>query len=70
MIKVLGLHYPSLQIFFLNMVPSALMGLVVVLLTSNVKNLRIQRPWLHLTRDLLLLMMQFSATYTFTHVYF
>ena len=49
-IKVLGPHYPSLQIFFLNMVASALMGFVVVLLTSNVKNLRIHRLWLHLTR--------------------
>ena len=67
-IKVLGPHYPGLQIFFLNMVASALMGFVVVLLTSNLKNLRIHRPWLHLTRGLLLLMMQFSATYTFTHV--
>ena len=67
-IKVLGPHYPGLQIFFLNMVASALMGIVVVLLTSNVKNLRIHQPWLHLTRGLQLLMMQFSATYTFTHV--
>ena len=68
MIKVLGPHYSVLQIFLLKMVPSALMGFVVVLLTSNVKNLRIHRPWLHLTRGLLLLMMHFSATYTFTHV--
>ena len=36
-IKVLGPHYPVLQIFFLNMVTSALMGFVVVLLTTNVK---------------------------------
>gem|GEM_PF-5966938 len=50
------------------MVASALIGFVVVLLTGNVKNLRIHRPWLHLTRGLLLLMMQFSAPYTFTHV--
>ena len=28
-IKVLGLHYPGLQIFFFDMVPSALMGFVV-----------------------------------------
>ena len=68
MIKVLGPNYPGLQIFFLNTVASELIGFVVVLLTSNVKNLRIHRPWLHLTRGLLLLMMQFSATYTFTHV--
>ena len=40
-IKALGPHYPGLQIFFLNMLASALMGFVVVLLTSNVKNLRI-----------------------------
>ena len=68
MIKVLGPNYPGLQIFFLNMVASALIGFVVVLLTSNVKNLRIHRPWLHPTRGLLLLMMQFSAPHTFTHV--
>jgi drug/metabolite transporter (DMT)-like permease len=67
-IKVLGPHYRGLQIFFLNMVASAIMGSVVVLLTSNLKNLYIHQPWLHLTRGLLLLMMQFSATYTFTHV--
>ena len=67
-IKVLGPHYPGLQIFFLNMVASALMGFVVVLLTSNVKNLRIHWFWLHLTRGLLLLMMRFSAPHTFTHV--
>ena len=68
MIKVLGPNYPGLQIFFLNIVASALIGFVVVLLTSNVKNLRIHRPWLHPTRGLLLLMMQFSAPHTFTHV--
>ena len=68
-IKVLGLYYLGLQIFFFDMVPSALMGFVVVLLTSNVKSLRIHRPWLHLKRGLLLLRMQFSITYTFTHVY-
>ena len=67
-IKALGPHYPGLQIFFLNMVASVLMGFVVVLLTSNVKNLRIHRPWLHPTIGLLLLMMQFSAPHTFTHV--
>ncbi len=55
-IKVLGPHYPGLQIFFLNMVASALRGLVV-LLTSNLKFFCIHRPWLQPTRGLLLLMM-------------
>ena len=36
-IKVLGPHYSVLQIFLLKMVPSALMGFVVVVLTSNEK---------------------------------
>ena len=61
-IKVLGRHYPGLQIFFLNMVASALRGLVVLLLTSDLRFFCIHRPWLHPTRGLLLLMMQFSAT--------
>ena len=33
----MGPNYPGLQIFFLNTVASALIGFVVVLLTSNVK---------------------------------
>ena len=56
-IKVLRPHYPGLQSFYLNMVASALMGFVVVLLTSDVKNLRIHRPWLHTKRGMLLLLM-------------
>lgn len=67
-IKLLAPHYPNVQIVFLNMTSATLVGFLVVLLTGNRHKLRMQRPLLHLLRGLLILMMSYSATYTFTHL--